>query len=665
MTPAGLRLGAPGVYRDGRRPPPAFQPLRLDIAGFVGVAPRGPVDTPVAVDRWSDYVLRFGGFEGPGLLPYAVRAFFAQGGARAHVLRVAPLPRSPHPAALAACALHRIRLARADGPAAASGGGRPCDVHLRARDEGSWGGRLSVRWDFTGAGHFTATANGRELTLPEGLTPPDGSLLRLRAPGLGPAGGFFSILEQAVRQDTPGLRRRIAVLDRQPGPGTRPVDVDAELVTATVTITDTDPAYPRQERFAGLGLNRAHKRFAADVLATESLFTTPDGEWPEALLPPDVFLASVESAVVRGRGGEDRYAGINADSFHGTTPVELLPIGGGESTEDPSREEVGMDRLALVPEVALLSVPDLLWFHSDAPETTTETPSRPGSPVFVPCPPRPEPMTVTAPRQQALLLDSGTQLPEIVRRQQRLAALAERQRRFVALLDVPPGLPVRAVARWRAGFESSYTAAYHPWLGVVAPDEPQHRAVSVPPSAFAAGIIAERERRLGLHWGPANALAAEAVTSAERIGEADHDELHLLDIDVFRGERDGFRLASARTLSRDPDYRQLSVRRLMTMLRLVLDRQAQPLAFEPHSARLRSELIGSITELLRGLYRSGALAGESEDEAFFVTCDERLNPGWSLGRGRLVAEVGVAPARPLEHLVLRIAQDADGAVTVV
>ncbi|MEU9372821.1 hypothetical protein AB0D94_03455 [Streptomyces sp. NPDC048255] len=666
MTPPGLRLGAPGVHRDGSRPQPGFRPVRLDVAGFVGVAPRGPVDTPVAVDRWPDYLRRFGGFEGPGLLPHAVRAFFAQGGVRAHVLRVAPLPRAPHPAAVEACALHRIRLARPDGPGVAPGSGRPCEVHLRARDEGSWGGRLSVRWEFTGADQFTATATARELTLPEALRPPAGSLLRLQGPGLGPAGSFFRVLEAAVRQDPSGPRRTVALLDRAPGDGARPVDVTAETVTATVTVTDTDPAHTRQERFAGLGLCRAHPRYAAAVLAAESLLATPGGSWPEDLLPPDAFLTPAGSAVVPGREGRDRYAAIGADSFHGPGSVELLPVGGAEDPDGPGAVAAyGMDRMALVPEVALLCVPDLLWHRTEAPAPAPEPPAPSCGPVFAPCPPPAVPPAPAPSRERGTLLDGHGQLPEIIRRQQRLVALAEGQRRFVALLDVPPGLPVRSVARWRAAFDSSYAAAYHPWLGVVAPDDPRGRAVLVPPSAFAAGIIAERERRLGLSWGPANALAAQAVTAAQDLAEADRDALHLLDVDVFHRERDGFRLASARTLSRDPDYRQLSVRRLMTMLRLVLDRQAQPLAFEPHSPQLRAELTGSLVQLLRGLYRSGALAGDGEDEAFFVRCDERLNPAWSVGLGRLVAEVGVAPAHPLEYLVLRIAQDSDGAVRVV
>jgi len=131
-----------------------------------------------------------------------------------------------------------------------------------------------------------------------------------------------------------------------------------------------------------------------------------------------------------------------------------------------------------------------------------------------------------------------------------------------------------------------------------------------------------------------------------------------------RAERDGFRLSSARTLSSDPDLRQLSVRRLMTMLALVLHRQTQRLVFEPHTPALREVLHGVLTALLRELFRAGAFAGASEEEAFFVLCDEALNPPPSEALGRLVAEVGVCPAQPLEYLVLRITQDADGTVGV-
>ncbi|MFI6151718.1 phage tail sheath C-terminal domain-containing protein [Kitasatospora sp. NPDC051170] len=634
----GLALGAPGVYRDARRPAVAFRPVRLDVAGFVGVAPRGPVDRPVAVERWTEYVQRFGAFEGRGLLPYAVRAFFAQGGSRAYVLRVSPLPRAPDPAALTAVARHVIRL------------GGPTVLGLLAADEGRWGELLAVRWEFAATRSFTGGVDGRGLALPEALAAPVGTLLRLRGPGLAPAGEFFRVVESAGRA---------AVLDRAPA-ATPGAALDVGVITATVTVTDSDPGLNRQERFTDLGLCAEHPRFARDVLTAESLLIAPDTGWPEVLLPPDATLPAVDSTP--DRPGADRWSAITADSLFGDVPPELFPVGGPQSADDTAAF-IGLDRLALEPEVALLSVPDLFWDYL-VPGRTTEPPERPGA--GVPCPPPPVPLVYPAQPERAVLLDgrSPEGLAEILRRQRRLVDLAERQRRFVALLDVPPGLALRQIAHWRAAFDSSYAAAHHPWLGVVDPEDPQLRAVLVPPSAFAAGIAADREHRLGIPWGPANALAVGAVTAADLPVAAERDELHLLGVDVFAAERDGFRLASARTLSGDPDYRQLSVRRLMTMLRLVLERQAQSLAFEPNSPQLRAELRGAVTQLLRDLYRGGAFAGATEAQAFFVRCDEALNPGWSQGLGRLVAEIGVAPAQPLEYLVLRIAQDADGDVAV-
>jgi phage tail sheath protein FI len=180
----------------------------------------------------------------------------------------------------------------------------------------------------------------------------------------------------------------------------------------------------------------------------------------------------------------------------------------------------------------------------------------------------------------------------------------------------------------------------------------------------AAGVVAARERRLGLPWGPANELAVGVVTADDPVPDSVHDELHRLGVNVFRAERDGFRLTSARTLSRDARYRQLSVRRLMTMIMLAVERQANALVFEPNTADLRATVTHTLTEFLRALYAQGAFAGDTEQSSFFVHCDDRLNPPEALALGRLTAEIGVAPSSPLEYLVLRISQDVDGTAAV-
>jgi phage tail sheath protein FI len=252
---------------------------------------------------------------------------------------------------------------------------------------------------------------------------------------------------------------------------------------------------------------------------------------------------------------------------------------------------------------------------------------------------------------------------ETARRQQRLIAVADLRKRFVALLDAPSRLSMNALTRWRSGLDSAFAAAYYPWLRVPG-DDADRLAVPVPPSAVAAGVIAARERRRGLAWGPANEIAVGVVLADDLVPDAVHDELHLAGINVFRAERDGFRLTAARTLSSDPRYRQLSVRRLMTMIVLSVEREAQALVFEPNTTGLRAVVTHALTEFLRDLYRQGAFAGDTEQSSFFVRCDDRLNPPESLALGRLITEIGVALSSPLEYLVLRISQDVDGTAAV-
>src|SRR5271166_5877888 len=81
---------APGAYlqRYDQAPPPAAT-LRTDIAGFLGIAERGPLGVAVAIESFRQFQAVFGDFIGGGYLAYSLRAFFENGGGRARVVRVA------------------------------------------------------------------------------------------------------------------------------------------------------------------------------------------------------------------------------------------------------------------------------------------------------------------------------------------------------------------------------------------------------------------------------------------------------------------------------------------------------------------------------------------------------------------------------------------------
>jgi uncharacterized protein len=641
----GLRLGAPGVYTAPRRPEAVLTAVRLDIAGFAGVALRGPVNVAVPVTSWTEFERRFGGFERPAgapdrLLPYAVQAFFGQGGERAYVVRVVPPPDAPGMDADTATARFRIG-----------------SLTARAADEGAWANSLTASLSFAVQQTIRLAGGGPvQIDLPNGVDLLAASLLRIRRPDL-PAGGVFRWLARVQYRNGPG--QRYAVLDL-PLPEPDPDAIQAlelDVITATVTLTDTSSAVPRSEAFSGLGLHPDHPRFVGSVLATDSILLAPVGSWGP-LLPDSTLLPDLPAQ--RIQAGSDRFAGIGYRSF----------FDDGDAGDDPLDEFAvhrGVDALGRQPDLGLLAAPDLCWYATESQPAPPPPPAvrrdcrcnwcedeqvEPAYQLPVPVP-------------GGLDARDPGDLAEILRRQLRLVQVGELRRRFVVLLDVPDGLSTRQVTDWRTRFDSSYAAGYHPWLGVPRVGDPARIAVPVPPSAFAAGIIASRERRLGLPWGPANELALGAVSATGQVSDAEHDQLHLLGINVYRAERDGFRLTAARTLSTDSAYRQLSVRRLMTMLALSISQQMQWLVFEPNTDALRSRLRNNLTLFLRGLYRRNAFAGNTEAESFFVSCDAALNPPQSQALGRLIAEVGVAPAAPLEYLVLQVSQDVDGAVTVV
>lgn len=657
----GLQLGRPGIYRQDVRDPPRLRGVRLDVGGFVGVALRGPVNEPTPVVSWADYERRFGGVERnisnrDRLLPYAVQAFFAQGGVRAWVVRVVAADR-PGVVPTAEQATARFVL---EGQAG---------WELVAADEGDWGSELGIRLELVVSETFSARFSAADrLPLPAGVEVAKASVLRIRS-----RAAPLGVLRRAHPETEPMTGRRLVVLNSSlTADGSLPAEpATVEVVTATLVVTELAGEV---ERITGLGLEQEHPRFPPSVLADpsgrvrstglagESRLVRITGDW-DTPLRPDLRLTGLAYQLVQP--GRDRSDGVHRASFFDEGPAVDDPL------EDEGVIHRGVDGLGRVAEVGIVCVPDLTWrtwpVPADGPAPAAPTP-RPRHRCDRCVEPEPvAELPEPGPAERPFLDGSDeADLNMIIARQQRTVAVAELRRRFVVLLDVPTKMPTGRVLDWRANFDSSFAAAFHPWLGVapVGPERRNATAVLVPPSAFAAGIMAERERRLGLARGPANQLALGAVRAAEGVGEAEADRLHLQSINVFAAERDGFRLAAARTLSSDPDYRQLSVRRLMTMLALTVERHGQWLVFEPNTAALRSRLSDSLTQLLRDLHRQGAFSRATEAESFFVHCDAGTNPPESQALGRLVAEIGVAPASPLEYLVLRIASDGDGGLVV-
>jgi len=130
------------------------------------------------------------------------------------------------------------------------------------------------------------------------------------------------------------------------------------------------------------------------------------------------------------------------------------------------------------------------------------------------------------------------------------------------------------------------------------------------------------------------------------------------------------RIWGARTLSSDPSFVQINVRRLFILVRKSVEKYAQWVVFEPNEPSLWKKMIRSIDVFLGDLWQEGALLGGTREQAYYVKCDEETNPPEARDVGELICEIGISPVKPAEFIVVRIHQwtrertDADKEVQV-
>jgi phage tail sheath protein FI len=124
----------------------------------------------------------------------------------------------------------------------------------------------------------------------------------------------------------------------------------------------------------------------------------------------------------------------------------------------------------------------------------------------------------------------------------------------------------------------------------------------------------------------------------------------------FSTEGRGIRLWGARTMSSDPQLKYVNVRRLFIFIEQSIYRGTQWVVFEPNDEPLWAQLRRSITNFLINVWKSGALMGSLQEEAFFVKCDRTTMTQDDIDNGRLVCYIGIAPVKPAEFVIFRISQ---------
>jgi uncharacterized protein len=642
----------PGVYFErSDAVVPAIAALRTDIAAFVGIAERGPVHTAVPVQSWRQFQATFGGFIGGGYLAYMVKAFFENGGRKCYAVRVADRD-----------------VAESASVTVPAGNGDPGWL-IEASSPGVWGNQLAIQL------RATHRAQTRTVIEPQRLDRTAsrvgaiahferGTLVRLSQPGAAP------VKELQVVADLDGEQQRLVWKE----PLDAAFNPDASIFVESIEYTLT--LYWRGQVTAvyeGLSIVPEHKLYAPDVVRISPLqrsdvradilppppplvivseVNLPNGKVP---LTPDALPADIPTPLLL-TGGSDGLETLQVSDFIGEAEDFL------DSDDEKKRKRRGLRALEVIDEVSVVAVPDI-HIRPVPPPCTAPLPPCPYDVCLLgPPPPLPPEVPPIFPEQPPVFSDA-----DIFRVQSALVAHCEEQRDRFALLDPPfsaarnDAVGAGAIMAWRRRFESKYAALYYSWLRVLDPLRLAGQVVrEVPPSGHTAGILARTDIEIGVHKAPANAELRWAEDTTVFIDDAMQAGLNPNGINAIRAfPGRGIRLYGARTVSSDPTWRYVNVRRLVMMIEEALDVATHWVVFEPNDVYTRSKVQLAITSFLETLWRKGALAGVHPEQAFFVQCNEDNNPPDEREQGRLRADVGIAPSVPYEFIVLRIGRTAD------
>ena len=374
-------------------------------------------------------------------------------------------------------------------------------------------------------------------------------------------------------------------------------------------------------------------------------------------------------------------------------------------------EATGFERLLLVPEVTVVDAPDLYALRVERSVRSFPLPPSQREACFLPCegfPPKGvatsnertpawRPIFESAP----VFVGSPPAPNDVFRTQAALLQRAVQERwRVLLLLSVPrlpdgsgPYLPPtdRDALAWARQFdlsvkqtvdgapsvgdtdEVSCAAMYWPWVRYQ--ERVGDPVLEMPPSPYAAAIIARRDLARGPEISPANETLRDVVGLTAAFGDDMHGRLYDPDPDTsgrrvcavnvlraFPGY--GIQVWGARTLSTETYLRFIAVRRTLTAIELRMKAALELLVFEPNVPALWLQITQTAFAVLLPLFESGALRGERPEEAFFVRCDGRINPPDAIARGELVIEVGVAIAAPAEFIVFRVGR-LEGVIEVL
>jgi uncharacterized protein len=633
---------APGVYvEETSFRAKSIEGVSTSTAGFVGPARYGPIDgLPELVTSFAEFERVFGGIDrlefvgeterAHNYLAHGVRNFFDNGGRRLYVSRIYRLPVPPEGGSLSG---DDLALVASGGRASATLGSS--GITVRARFPGR-AGDCRVSFTFRVGGNVLTTdrdrVSGQTFNVLRGVNPDDIVWVADQGSPVAspPSSGtlfraeryFDDVLGRSNWRLHPGDQSQTWDLAWLQAQGEGRDSVHVLSVSVEVTFVDRLGNVLRRDTFENLGFEPEARRslgvaFDTDIPTRSQALRTPilmefggltrGADIARRLL--NLLAPSIGDDILAARDQSFEVALTDGSDGYRPQPEHY------EGDDTDVRRKTGLRALEDVPDISIVAAPGYSAGSNtdDAARATAQTVSN------------------------------------------ALVSHAERMMYRIAVLDSADDQGLAEVRAQRAQLDSSHAALYYPWVRILDPVTDQE--IVLPPSGFVAGIFARNDVEKGVHKAPANEVVRGALGFEITLNKAQQDVLNPEGINCFRFfEGRGNRLWGARTISSDPEWKYVNLRRYFAYLERSIERGTQWVVFENNSEPLWANVRRTVEDFLFNEWKQERLMGEKPEQAYFVRCDRTTMTQNDLDNGRLICLIGVAPVRPAEFVIFRIGQ---------
>ena len=604
---------SPGIYT--REVDFSFYVKQISTSscGMVGVAERGPVNKPVLVTSWEQFINKFGSYIQVGYLAYAARAFFDNGGSVLFVNRIAhltdPTNRNTLTAVKAQAILKDRRVATATLASGTIGSDR---IAWRAIQPGAAGNAVSL--ELVVAGNDTPLSVE---VLGEAVT------VNLATDG---AGDPVSTADQVVAAVT----------------GTPEA---AALVTAETQDTGVVQAAAAANLSGGM-----------DALDTLKVRAADEGTWGDRL------SVQVEDGSLDPTGAFNlvvRHKGEVVEVFKDLSMDETAPnhveIAVNERSDYITLEDLGTAS-GLPADRPVIGVFDLSGGDDgvtglDDADYSGDPSQHTGFYAFD---------EIDA---LNLIMVPGVTTAEVIHAG---VTYAENRQDLMLLAETPIHLEPLEAVDFRKGqgmyshgaFNSSYAALYYPWIEINDPVTGKRKLI--PPSGAVAGCYARSDKKAHVWYAPAGidrGRIFNALSLGYKTSRGERDVLYPEGVNVIASFPDsGINIWGQKTLQSQPSaLDRVNVRRLMMFIEDAIAESSRFVVFEPNNPQTWRALIRLINPFMQDIKDKGGLYD------FAVQCDEETNTPAVIDRNELMARVFVKPTKTAEFIELNFVLTATGA----